>query len=185
MTMDVKCSAVTSIKVNLVFDDMSTKEAVIGVGDLVDITYNGNGLRRRIEGKVLKVSAVGADPHAWYIIVDGSDDFDSERARFSPMNILDVEIIRKADTLETVQTVLGIESVPYIRIVRGRLQYSKDGYNWRPIFIDRRDVIEPQEGTVPLDPPPVDPHHHDHGYCGTEERNDEDESEDGIEGASY
>lgn len=156
MLMDIKCSAVASIKVNLTFDDMSTKERVVGVGDLVDITYNANGLRKHIEGRVLKVSVVGVDPNGWYIIVDGSDDFDSDRVKFSPMNILDIEIIRKADTLENVQTVIGAESVPFIRIVKGRLQYSKDGYNWRPINIDKRDIIEPQEGTVPIDPPPCE-----------------------------
>jgi hypothetical protein len=150
--MDIKCSAVTSIKVDLTFDDHKTKEAVIGVGDLIYVEYNANGCRKSIEGKVLKVSAVGTDPHGWYIIVDGSDDFDSERARFSPMNILDLAIIRKADTLEDVKTVIGVGSVPYIRIVEGRLQYSKDGYNWHPISVDRRDIIEPQEGTVPLNP---------------------------------
>ena len=87
MLMDIKCSPVTSIKVELKFDDMSTKVCVLGVGDLVDIVYNANGLRKRIEGKVLKVSAVGTDPRAWYIIVDGSDDFDSDRVKFSPMSI--------------------------------------------------------------------------------------------------
>ena len=171
MLMDIKCSAVASIKVNLTFDDMSTKERVVGVGDLVDITYNANGLRKHIEGRVLKVSVVGVDPNGWYIIVDGSDDFDSDRVKFSPMNILDIEIIRKADTLENVQTVIGAESVPFIRIVKGRLQYSKDGYNWRPINIDKRDIIEPQEGTVPIDPPPC-------------EHNDSDDEND-IDDANY
>ena len=164
MLMDIKCSPVTSIKVELKFDDMSTKVCVLGVGDLVDIVYNANGLRKRIEGKVLKVSAVGTDPRAWYIIVDGSDDFDSDRVKFSPMSILDAEVIRKADTLEFVQTVVGEGGVPFLRIVNGRLQWSKDSVNWFPINVDSRDIIEDQEGTVPVPPngmcppphPPVD-----------------------------
>ena len=40
--MDIKCSVVSSIKVNLLFDDKSTKEALIAVGDLVSIIYNAN-----------------------------------------------------------------------------------------------------------------------------------------------
>lgn len=152
MLMDIRCSAVASIKVNLTFDDGNSKECVIGTGDLIDVEYNANGLRKRIEGRVIKVSAVGTDPKAWYIIVDGSDDFNSEKAKFSPMSILDVTIIRKADMLNNVQTVIGHEAVPFIRIVKGRLQYSKDGYNWKPIFVDRRDIIEDAEGTVPLPP---------------------------------
>ena len=152
MLMDIKCSPVTSIKVDLKFDDMSTKSCILGVGDLVDIVYNANGLRKRIEGKVLKVSAVGTDPRAWYIIVDGSDDCDSDRVKFSPMSILDAEVIRKADTLEFVQTVVGEGGVPFLRIVNGRLQWSKDSVNWFPINVDSRDIIEDQEGTVPVPP---------------------------------
>ena len=154
MLMDIKCSPVTSIKVDLKFDDHSTKTCVIGVNDLVDIEYNANGLRKRIEGKVLKVSAVGTDPRAWYIIVDGSDDFDSSRVKFSPMSILNADIIRKADTVEVVQTVVGEGGVPYLRLVHGRLQWSKDSINWYPIIIDSRDIIEDQEGTVPALRPP-------------------------------
>lgn len=158
MLMDIKCSVVSSIQVYLRFDDGSDKTRVIGTGDLVDITYNGNGLRKHIEGKVLKVSAAGTDPNGWYIIVDGSDDFDSTKAKLSPMSILDAEIIRKADTVEIVQTVVGEGGVPYIRINKGRLQWSKDGEVWMNINIDARDIIEDQEGTVPIEPPVEDDH---------------------------
>ena len=71
MLMDVKCSAVTSIAVNLTFDDGTTKNSVLGVGDLVSVEYNNNGLRKQVDGKVLKISAIGADPKAWYSSVDG------------------------------------------------------------------------------------------------------------------
>jgi hypothetical protein len=160
MLMDIKCSAVTSIKVNLTFDDeMNTntprhKVRIIGVGDLVDIIYNANGLRKHIEGKVCKVSAVGSDPTSWYIIVDGSDDFESDTVKFSPMSILDVDISRKADTLDFVRTVIGGGGVPFLRIVKGRLEWSKDCHEWFPIVVDSRDIIEDQEGTVPIAPPP-------------------------------
>lgn len=150
MLMDIKCSAVTSIEVKLTFDNDTSKDVVISNGDLVDVTYNANGLRKRIEGKVIKISAVGTDPKSWYIIVDGSDDFASTKAKFAPTSILDIEVIRKADTLNVVQTVVGEGGVPFIRIKNGRLQWSKDGYDWKPIFIFRRDIIEDQEGTVPV-----------------------------------
>ena len=64
MLMDIKCSVVSSIKVNLLFDDKSTKEALIAIGDLVSIIYNANGLRKHVEGKVIKISAVGTHPKA-------------------------------------------------------------------------------------------------------------------------
>lgn len=153
--MDIKCSAVTSIKVKLTFDDGSVTENVIALGDLIDVEYNANGARKHACGKVLVVSAIGTDPKAWYIIVDSSDDFESNKARFAPTSILSLEIIRKADTLENVKTVAGDCAVPYLRIVHGRLQWSRDSYEWHPINVDERDIIEDQEGTVPVvDPDP-------------------------------
>ncbi len=142
MLMDIKCSVVNSIKVNLTFDDQSTKVAVIGVGDLVDVVYNANGMRKPIQGKVIKVSAAGTDPRAWYIIVDGSGDFESEQVKFSPMAILDITIIRKADTLDVVRTPIGEYSATYLRVVDSRIQWSKDGETWNPVKVDSRDVIE-------------------------------------------
>lgn len=180
MLMDIKCSAVSSILVQLTFDGGGHKERLIALGDLVDVEYNANGLRKRVEGKVIKISAVGTDPKTWYIIVDGSDDFDSAKARFSPMSILDCEIIRKADTISTVQTPIGSSGVPYIRIIKGRLQYSHDGFHWKPINVDRRDIIEEQSGTVPLPP---------HGHIPNEFEcnpdNNEESDDDIIEESSY
>ena len=170
MLMDIKCSMVPSIAVNLRFDDQSEKHAVVSVGDLVDVIYNANGCRKEIQGKVIKVNACGEDPRSWYIIVDGSDDFESQKAKFSPMSILDIEILRKADTLNVVQTVIGDHAVPYLRIVHGRLQWSIDSFNWMPIVIDDRNIIEDQEGTVPIVPPPCPPPHqyHHHHRCDDE-----------------
>lgn len=178
MLMDIKCSAVTSIAVHLTFDNQTTKDAIIGDGDLVCVEYNANGLRKKIEGQVIKVSAVGTDPNGWYIIVDGSDDFNATKAKFSPMSILDIVILRKADTLAVIKTPLGVTGIPYMRLVKGRLQVSNDGINWRPIHVDRRDIIEDQEGTVPVNPAiPA------HGDCGCGDTNVS--SDDGIEDAVY
>lgn len=146
MLMNVKCSAVASIKVVLTFDDGTIKERIIGTGDLVNIIYNGDGLRRHIQGKVINVSAASSDEKSWYIIVDSSDDFDANMARFSPLSILDCEIIRKNDSLENVRTVLGSEGVPFIRIKDGRLQYSYDTCEWLPILVDERHVIGEEDG---------------------------------------
>lgn len=180
--MDIKCSAVSSVLVYLTFDDQHNKERLIAVGDLIDCEYNANGLRKHIIGKVVSISTVGNDPKGWYIVVDGSDDFDGLKARFSPMNILDVDILSKGDSVEIIHTPLGDTGVPFLRIMKGRLQYSKDGYNWKPIRIDNRDIIEPQEGTVPVGPPPSNrPRPIAPPPIGEED----DEDEDGIEDANW
>ena len=158
MLLDIKCAAISSVQVHLTFDDQSVKDRLIALGDLIDCIYNANGMRKHIIGRVATISTVGSDQAGWYIVVDGSDDFDKRTARFSPISILDVDIIRKADMELNVRTVLGQYAVPYLRINKGRLQYSIDGFNWKSIVIDDRDVIEDHSGTVPIPPgPPIPP----------------------------
>jgi hypothetical protein len=152
MLMDIKCTAVASVAVHLTFDDHSTKDRLLANGDLVDVTYNANGLQKHIIGRVTRISCVGTDPKGWYMIVDGSDDFSGRVARFSPASILDCEVLRKADSIRVVRTPVGAEGVPFLRIMKGRLQYSVDGFNWVPIRIDDKDIIEDQSGTVPIPP---------------------------------
>lgn len=171
MLMNIKCSAVTSVRVDLSYDDGSVKNAVIAENDLIDVIYNANGMRKRACGRVLLVSANGPDPKNWYIIVDGSDDFDANKARFCPMSILELEIISKGDNVDLVRTIKGDMGVPYLRIVKGRLQWSKDAVEWYPINIDREDIMD-QEGTVPMPP---------HGGCTCPDS----KGDDGIEDAEW
>ena len=130
LLMKNECTEVSSIKLKLTFDDGSYKERTISTNDLIEAEYNANGLRKKITGKVVKVSTVGTDPNGWYIIVDGSDDFDSAKARFSPMSVIDIEIIRKAEALDTIQTPIDNTGIPYLRVIHGYLQYSRDGIKW-------------------------------------------------------
>ena len=88
MLMDIKCSMVPSIKVNLVFDDGHKKDPTLSIGDLIDLLYNSNGLRKHIIGKIIQINTPGSDPKGWSLIVDGSDDFDSEIARLSPITTI-------------------------------------------------------------------------------------------------
>ena len=160
MLLDIKCSVVSSIKVALRFDDGSKKEGILSVGDLVDIEYNSNGLRKRIYGRIINISAVGTDPNAWYLTVDGSDDFQSTTVRFSVMGILDFVIIKKYDSSNIVETPLDPTGIAMLKIVDGYLYYTQDGIHWHRPRIDRNDVIKPEEGTVPIGPPPIPHIHH-------------------------
>lgn len=130
MLMKNECSVISSVKVKLTFDDATEKERILSTGDLIECEYNANGLRKHIIGKIIKISTVGTDPKGWYLVVDGSDDFGSDKARFSPMSILDVDVLRKADSVELVNTPIDDTGVPYLRIKRGYLQISRDGINW-------------------------------------------------------
>lgn len=145
MTLEVKCSVIQSIKVNLKFEDGMCKERVIGVGDLIDVDFNCNGIRKSIEGRVVKVYVEGSDARRWYIIVDSSDDFDATQYKFSPMNIIDLEIIKKKDATQYIETTNDFTNIRALRIVHGRLQYTQDGHNWWPINIDPDDIIHDEE----------------------------------------
>ena len=141
MLMDIRCSMIPSIKVDLSFDGGFKKSPILGIGDLIDLVYNQNGLRKHIVGKIVQISTPGVDPKGWSIIVDGSDGFDSDVARLSPMSILDVDIIRKAGSIKYVSTPIDDTGVMGIRVNKGRLQYSRDGRTWKNIKIDDIDVI--------------------------------------------
>lgn len=157
MLMDIKCCMIPSIKTSLFFDDGCVKKVIIGIGDLIDLVYNSNGLRKHIVGKVIQISTPGVDPKGWSIIVDGSDDFESEIARLSPMSILDVTIIRKAGTVKVVTTPIDDTGIMAIRINEGRLQYTKDGKEWHNIQIDDVDVISKDDVIIDDNEPGTTP----------------------------
>lgn len=149
MLLDIKCSTVVSIKVNLTFEDNTTKERVIGVGDLVDVEFNNNGTRKEIEGRVVKIYSEGPDPKKWYIIIDAADDFQSKQYRFSPINILDLEVVQKKDATQYIYSTNDYTNIKGLRIVNGRIQYTQNGHDWHPTKMDPRDIIQDEEGTEP------------------------------------
>jgi len=161
MLLKIDCSVVSSVKVKLTFDDGVIKEDIISIGDLVDIMYNSNGLRKRVYGRVINISVNGTDPNGWYLTVDGSDDFQSVTARFSVMSIIDFTIIKKYDVSTVIETPNDPTGICMLKIVDGFLYYTKDGIHWAEIktTADKKDKIKPEEGTVPLFPPhPPVPH---------------------------
>lgn len=164
MLLSINCSVVSSVKVSLIFDDGAKKEDIISIGDLVDIEYNSNGLRKRIYGRVINISVNGTDPNGWYLTVDGSDDFQSATVRFSVMSIIDFTIIKKYDVSTVIETPDDPTGICMMKIVDGFLYYTKDGIHWHEIktSADKKDKIKPEEGTVPVRPPHPDNHiHHD------------------------
>jgi len=161
MLLSINCSVVSSIKVDLVFDDGSKKHGILAIGDLVDIEYNSNGLRKRIYGRIINISAQGTDPNGWYLTVDGSDDFQSTTVRFSVMGIIDFTIIKKYDTTNVVETPVDKTGVLAIKVIDGWLYYTQDGVHWfKPRTRINDNHLQQEEGTVPMGPPPVPHVHH-------------------------
>lgn len=142
MLMNIHCSTVTSIAVCLEFDNKSKKDVLIGCGDLISVDFNHNGRRTHFEGKVISINAKGTDPKGWSIILDGSGCFDSDQVRFSPMNIIDIHVLRKADRTKYIETTDDLTKIVGLRVVKDRIQYSKDGVSWRNIKIDSSNIIQ-------------------------------------------
>lgn len=143
MLQDIKCSTIISFKIDLSYDDnRADKSVIIGVGDLVDVDFNYNGCRKQIQGRVLKLYAEGSDPKKWYILIDSADIYCSDTYKFSPMNIIDITIIKKASELKFISSPADFSNIRGMRIVKGQLQYTQDGSEWLPIMVYPEDIIE-------------------------------------------
>ena len=161
MLLDIKCSTVVSFKIDLKYDDTrADKTEIVSVGDLVDVDFNYNGCRKCIQGRVVKIYAEGADPKKWYMIVDSADTFSSDTYKFSPMNILDLTVIMKKSATQYIASTNDYMNIKALRIVQGTLQYTQDGVNWLPIYIDPQYIIEDEDYGVGCGcrPAPPSPH---------------------------
>lgn len=162
--MGIQCSAEPQITVRLTFDDNSVKTVTVGKGDLVDVEYNKNGVRRRIEGKIVKISTSGTQSVGWCIVIDGSGDFAAQQARITPSTILDIDIISKSECVDGIESPKGKGQIIALKEMGGRLYYTKNGYDWLPVLIDRSNVVmEPGDGPIEPIPFPPHPHPHHHG----------------------
>ncbi len=132
MLINIECSIVQSLKVSLTFDNNRTKEREIAVGDLCSFEFVKDGMKRKIEGKVIKIGMSNtANANSWYIIVDGSLDFSGQQVRFCPNNILDVDVIKRHNDKQYVSTPNDETRVSALRLNNGFLQVSIDGgYSW-------------------------------------------------------
>ena len=165
MLMDIKCSTVTSIELELSFDNGFKKHCIVSKGDLVWMIFNYNGCRKEVEAKVLKITANGSDPKAWVILIDASEDFGATQYRVCPLNILDIDIIKKRDAIRYIESPSNYSNIAGMRVVDGRLQYTQDGVNWLPFRIDMRDIIKDESYGPVINDGTVGPHPHTPCNC--------------------
>lgn len=145
MLLNIKCDAITSVHIHLEYDDRTRKDRFLEHGDIVDIDFAQNGLRRSIEGKIIKISCKGPEQKGWYILVDGSDNFINNTARIPIMSILDCEVIKRARDVVHIETVKGEGNIRALRIIDDKLEFTKDGHNWLSVKIDESNIIKPSE----------------------------------------
>ena len=155
MLQNIKCSPIVSLQIDLTFDDCrANKSVTVAVGDLVDVDFNYNGMRRQINGKVLTIYAEGSDPKKWYMVVDSANAYSSETYKFCPMNILDITVVAKGDAIQYIASTNDYTNIKALRVVKGTLQYTQDGKIWFPILTAPQYIIEDENyGCCPK------PHH--------------------------
>lgn len=134
MLLKNTCEIIKSLNIKLVFDDESVKNRTIEVGDLVDITFNKDGMRRSIEGTVKKIEDESCPKKThWYIIVDGSTSNIARIEKIYTEKILDVEVTRKANQTSSIGSPMDSTRIVSMRLVGGILQVSQDGIRWTSV----------------------------------------------------
>lgn len=148
MLLNNTVSIVQNLKIELTFDDNSKKEREIGVGDLIHVEFNDSGMRKSVEGKVLKIGT-GINTvrqESWFIIVDGSLSFSGETFRFNPNKIIDLDIIQKKHDVPYIMTTNDSTRVTNLKVEDGILKVSKDnGYSW--FTPNLNNMIQEEEGS--------------------------------------
>lgn len=132
MLLSNECTIIQSLHLALTFDDGKVKERDVSVGDLCSFEYIKNGLRKKIEGVVVKIIASETiSPNTWMIMVDGSLDYAGQIEKFRPNQVVDVDVIRKKTDKQYIGTPNDSTHISEIRFYDGYLQLSLDGgYTW-------------------------------------------------------
>ena len=150
-----------TVTVSFFYDNDEVVSRTISTGDVIKASYNKNGKRVSIEGKVTRIYT--QDNHAGhighvasctpckntgcYIIVDGSTSNNSELARIDVDTLLEVEILEKGSANNCVTSPIGESNISGIRLSGNWLQITPDhGETWLNVvqLASLDPVVEPE-----------------------------------------
>lgn len=129
----------------LSFDDGTVKEYRLSEGDFVTIKWNHAGSVDKITGKISRIEAGTHYTHSinpnhlhqcdlvdtcdkrfWYIIVDASNYNDSSMKKIEIDKILDVEVLKRDESISAVTSPSGPGNITDMRINGNYLELSMD-----------------------------------------------------------
>ena len=146
MLLDIKYDVINSLVIKLRFDDNSVKEEVVSIGDVVNCSYNKNGMRKTVEGTVKSIVA-DTNPcgkQRWYMYIDSSTAGSASLDKIEVDKILDIDVLRKGGGLLTIHAPGNRMKVTDFRMNGSFLQVSSDyGKHWfkvAKITCDQWDV---------------------------------------------
>lgn len=150
MLLKNTCEIIKTLVIKLVFDDESVKTRKVDVDDLISVTFNKDGCRRSIEGIVKKIEDENCPKKVhWYMIVDGSTNGISRIEKIYTSNIIDIEVMRKANQTATIGSPMDSSRIVSMRLVGDILQVTQDGTNWISVVkvpqSESGVIVEPED----------------------------------------
>ena len=156
---------ISKLRFTLTFDDDTTRVIDVKEGDIVTVTYNDDGVKSSIKGKVVKIgvnfnSTIGRVKESSYMCIDGSELYAGKQVYISPDKVLDIYINESSYAIQNpVCTVENPEqSVILVREDElGYFSYSRDGEIWKSVTPNGAPGLSAYECALKL------------GFVGTEE----------------
>ena len=157
---------VPTVMIDLSFDSGIKKNFAVEVRDVINVTYNNNGLATTIQGKVISINAASTaysytahgvanvdttyctNKNGPYLVIDGSDTYAGKTATVYLGTILDCDMISKWSdnyvvTTPPADTSADINSIDMIRLHEGNVEYTiNNGESWNLIVGVTSDNLE-------------------------------------------
>ena len=127
-------NVISSISIELYFDDDSSKKILLNKKDIVSLTYNDRGVKTTVVGKVINIISNGNNS---YLSIDGSGIYEGSQVKILFDEILDCIMIEKYDESILLRSVSGAGQITNLRLLNGYMQISTDnGVSWKNLTIE-------------------------------------------------
>lgn len=150
---------VPTVMIDLSFDSGIKKNFAVEVRDVINVTYNNNGLATTIQGKVISINAASTaysytahgvanvdttyctNKNGPYLVIDGSDTYAGKTATVYLGTILDCDMISKWSDNYVVTTppadaTSSVDSIDMIRVHESNVEYTiNNGESWNLVGV--------------------------------------------------
>lgn len=134
MLMRKDINIISSLSLDLFFDDDTEKKIVLNKKDIVSIVYNNRGTKTTVVGKVINIISNGDNS---YLLIDGSGIYAGSQVNILFNEILDCNMIEKYDESILLRSVSGAGQITNLRLLNGYMQISTDnGVSWKNLTIE-------------------------------------------------
>lgn len=167
MLVKVSHEIINSVNIGFVFDDNSVKKVLVHIGDVVEINYLRNGMKKEVTGTVKRIftenghaghighvaSCGNCINEGCYLYIDASTTNNADLEKIDVDCMYDLNIIQKADNSDCIKSPIGCNQVTSFRIVGNELQVSVDyGTSWMKVgIVTTSDLVVDEADKVMAD----------------------------------